>query len=354
MDGPERSSPGRFNDGRNAASRRVRVSAVPEGLGIRGEDGFLVAVWRLGDVEREAAPGAEVRLRCVAEPAARLTLEDAGFADWVLPPTLPRRRSHGTLRMVVGLALGALVLLALAQALPGLSRYLVAFVPVETERAWGRSMAQGFESRFRVCRDGAGLAAMERLTARLAQGLPPDYHRVTLRVVDSPVVNALALPGAEIVVFRGLMVDMEHPDELAGVLAHELTHVGERHPTVAVMRGVGVGILVTLVTGDASGLVASAASALMAAAYSRDDEAAADRGAVALLTRAGIGHAGLAAFFRRLDRQEGGSGSLVAWIGTHPDSAVRAAAVEAAPLPRSAAPSMSEGEWSAVKSMCGG
>lgn len=344
--------PGRFSDGKSAASRRVKVRALPTGVEIRGEDGFLIAVWRTDDlVDDGVLPGGGgVRLRCAAEPAARLSIEDAVFVRLAVPVPA-RRRSHR--RLAAGLVLAVAALVGLAVGLPQLARHGAALVPAETERGWGRQIASGLERNMRACRSPAGTEALDRLVGRLAEGLPEGRKPVSIRVLDNGVVNALALPGAEIILFRGLIDLAEGPDELAGVLAHELVHVGERHPAAAMVRAMGVGVLATIITGDASGLMASAAAAVMAAAYTREDEAAADRGALALLRRANMANGGFAAFFRRLEQLEGGGGLLPPWLSTHPETGSRAAAVDAAVDPRALPPSLRDAEWLAVKAICG-
>jgi len=347
--------PGRFSDGRSAASRPVMVRVLSTGVEIRGEDGFLVAVWHTEDLIADGAlPGAKgVRLRCNAEPDARLVVEDAYFITQSLPEVarVPRSRRRGWRGLVLGLLLGTGVLIGLAVSLPDAARLAVGLVPPAMERAWGSEIASGLESQMGRCRGMAGQSALNGLMERLAAGLPPERRIVRARVLPTATVNALALPGGEIVVFRGLIDQAEGPDELAGVLAHELTHVGERHPTAALLRGMGIGVLATLVTGDASGAVASIAAGLMAATYSREDEAEADRGALVLLAGAGIGPEGLAAFFHR---QERAGGAMPAWLDSHPEPGRRAAAVEAARPSHPRPPALRDDEWQAIKAMCGG
>jgi len=342
--------PGRFSDGRSAASRGVVVRASADGLEIRSEDGLLVAAWKSGDLRAGGEYPGGVRLCCAAEPDARLTLDDTVFARRLLSATGRRRRFPWG--MAAGFAAAALLLAGVYVVLPDMARLIAGLVPVEIERGWGRQIAQGIEAQAGRCRSPVGNAALKTLVDRLAGGLPADRLPVTVRVVDARPVNALALPGSEIVVFRGLIDLTETPDELAGVLAHELAHVADRHPSAALLRGLGVGVVATLITGDASGVVASTVAGLMASAYTRDDEAAADRAALALLGRAGIGNAGFATFFHRLDKRERGGGMLPAWMSTHPESKARAAAVEARADPVSRPPALREDEWRAVKDLC--
>ena len=345
--------PGRFNDGRSAASRKVTVRALATGVEIRGEDGFLIAVWKAEDLlaDGDLPGGKGVRLRCVAEPQARLSMEDAVFVRESLPHLAkPRRRFP--VGVAASLVLAAGVLIGLYLSLSGLSQLALDLLSPEAERKWGTGIVNGIESQTRVCRTKAGGKALTHLAERLAAGIPAGRRPVHVQVLDTKLVNAIALPGAEIIVFRGLIDAAGGPDELAGVLAHELIHVAERHPAAAMIRGAGVGVVVTLITGDSSGLMATGISTLMASSYSRDDEAAADRGALALLQRAGIGNAGFATFFHRLEMLEAGGG-LPAWMGTHPETAARAAAVEAAADPTPLPPALDEDEWLAIKRICG-
>lgn len=337
--------PGRFNDGRSAAARLVQVAAKPNGLEIRGADGLLVAFWRTEELraDGELPGGKGVRLRCTADPDARLSLEQAEFVRDLLPakPRWPWAK------LTMGFGAVALLLAALWLGIPAASRQLVALVPPSLEQNWGDAMATGLEQRFGACRQPAGDAALRLLSDRLAAGLPPEARPRRLVVVRIPDVNAISLPGGNVLVFSGLLADAKGADELAGVLAHEFTHLRLRHPTAAAIRSAGVGVAVTLVTGDSSGLIATGAAMALAGAYSREDEAAADAGGIALMNAAGLDGHGLASFLRRLDSH----GQPPIWLSTHPDSAARADAVDK--LAHPGQPALSPEQWAAVKGMCG-
>lgn len=339
--------PGRYNDGRSAASRKVTVKASAAGLDIRGEDGLLVAFWHLDDVraDGELPGGKGVRLRCASDEGARLTLQDAEFVR----PLLPAKSRFPWTKAVAALAGVVLVGAGLWLGIPAASRALVHVVPTSWEQRWGDALSAGLTQRWGVCRQPAGEAALHLLSDRVAAGVEPAFRPRRVVVVKQADQNAIALPGGTVMVFSGLLKEAEDPDELAGVLAHEFTHLRLRHPTAAMIRAVGVGTAVTLVTGDSSGIVATGAAMALAGAYSRDDEAEADRGAIALLARAGLDGDGLAAFFRRLAAKPS---HVPAWLSTHPDSLLRAQAIEAFGT-RTGTAALTPEQWAAVKGICG-
>lgn len=154
-----------------------------------------------------------------------------------------------------------------------------------------------------------------------------------VRVVDAPIVNAFALPGGPIVVYTGLLRAAERPEQLAGVLAHEMAHVSKRHGMRRIAQSIGVIAAIQLLLGDLSGLAAVAVEVLREGAinsYSRDQEREADREGVRMLIAAAIDPRGLADFFALLQRREQGLPSAIAWLGTHPDLGERIADVRRA------------------------
>ncbi len=153
------------------------------------------------------------------------------------------------------------------------------------------------------------------------------------RVVDASIVNAFALPGGPMVVYTGLIRAAESPEQLAGVLAHEMAHVTRRHGMQRVAQSLGVVAGIQLFFGDVSGVAAVAVEVLRQGAvnsYSRDQEHEADMDAVETLARAKIDPGALADFFAILEKREGNLPSLVSWLGTHPDMKQRIADVRRA------------------------
>jgi predicted Zn-dependent protease len=156
------------------------------------------------------------------------------------------------------------------------------------------------------------------------------------------------------VIFRGLIERARSADEVAGVLAHEMAHVVRRHPTQGMIASLGWSALLSVFTGGASlsnEATARLAAHLATSAYGRELEAEADEGALAMLNAAGIGSAGLASFFRSMERQEKAGIQLPEYLSTHPQTNKRIEAVtKGAATARK--PALSDVEWKSLKAIC--
>jgi len=165
--------------------------------------------------------------------------------------------------------------------------------------------------------------------------------------------NAFALPGGYIYLFEGLIAKAVSPDELAGVIAHELGHVAHRDGTRAVLQAAGLSFLFGALFRDfvGGGAITLAGKAVLQSAYSREVEAAADRYAVDLMAKAG-GDA--RAFGAVLERISGAIEPAAEILADHPLTRTRVAAVNAAAAPPSGKPLLDPAEWAALKKICGG
>jgi predicted Zn-dependent protease len=156
-------------------------------------------------------------------------------------------------------------------------------------------------------------------------------------VLDSPVVNAFALPGGYIYVTRGLLSHLDNEAQLSVVLGHEIGHVIARHASqrafeqqmgqIALIGGAIGGELLGLPGGDILG-IGSQAAQLLFLSYSRDDERESDRLGVEYASMQQYKAAEGAQFFVSLERMSKQSGqSIPDWQSTHPDPAERAKSI---------------------------
>ncbi len=148
--------------------------------------------------------------------------------------------------------------------------------------------------------------------------------KYTFRVVDSPVVNAFALPGGWVYFTRGILSHFNSEDELAGVMGHEIGHVVARHGAEAATRGqlaqlgLGLGSILSPEIAQMSELAAQGLG-LLFLKYGRDQESESDRLGAEYSTKLGYDAHKMAGFFRTIARISEGGERLPTFLSTHPD-----------------------------------
>ncbi|MET0391468.1 MAG: M48 family metallopeptidase [Polyangiales bacterium] len=262
------------------------------------------------------------------------------------------------------LILGAASLLVIALGagfvigLRGAAGQLLSWVPRSVDQKLGDLASEHMETG-RVSGDVLLNQTVKTLVDRLGGAVATDFT-FKVRVVESGTVNAYALPGGQIVVYTGLLREAASPEQVAGVLAHEMAHVVRRHGMQRIAQSVGVVAMIQLVFGDVSGVMAIAVELMREGAinsYSRADEHQADMDAVERLLRVKIDPNALADFFGVLQKREGDWSAAIQWLGTHPDLGERVRAVHAE-RERLAATSRTRSEpialdWAAVRAHAG-
>lgn len=360
--------PGRFADGQNATIRHVEVALAENTLTVVYGNAVWAA-WPLGEVRLIAGPDRDGAVQlCRVGGAARLTIGDPKFLEWlrVLCPNLsesPYAIGVSGKRLAVWTAVAlASVALFLLVGVKLLAREVAQLMPVAVETRVGALLSDEVISALvddnirkqgkAVCEAADGAMALDRLTTRLAASASLPFP-VLVRVLNTKHVNAFALPGGRIFIFRGLIDAAGNAEAVAGVLAHELAHVEFRHPFQSAIEMAGVGIVVGLALGDAIGVSVGAIvlNMVVSGFYSRDMESEADDRAGTLLTLAGLPSAPLAVFFEALAAQHGDSSGLFSAISTHPGLNERAAAMRLRSLGEK--PALSAAEWNALRQVCG-
>ncbi len=199
-------------------------------------------------------------------------------------------------------------------------------LPAEDEIALGRELSRQFEEHYRLVPDEVVQSYVQDIGELLvvASGKPRPEVEWSFRVVDEPEeVNALALPGGWIYVYSGLLLMLDSEAELAGVLAHEIAHVNERHVAERLATIYGVEVLRTVALGRDPGTLATIVGSMVAQgyllSYSRSQEREADALAVEYTIEAGWDPRSLATFFEALDELP----RPPMWLSTHPSPLAR-------------------------------
>ena len=357
---------GLYFDGRSARAHRVRLR-LGERLEVVGEG--LRLDWSLLDLRAAETAPPLARIGHADDPGS-VEFEDAAFAEALAArcPDLRRTgaREGGLLRLVLwSIAAGVAVVLTALYGVPAAADLLAPLVPRAVEARLGQAVETqvvGLLGDPPPCEAPAGRAVLDGLSERLAatMGLSPPPQASVRR---HRLANALALPGARVIVLSDILAKANSADEFAGILAHEFGHVAARDPVRSVIRAGGTSFLLSLVLGDLTGstVLVAVGQAAIAAGYSRDAERAADAAAVTAVDRAGGDGRALAAILERItgaeDERPGGlSGGLSGILRSHPYTAERAATIRARPEgTRGDGPAglLSAADWQVLRALCG-
>ncbi len=223
-------------------------------------------------------------------------------------------RLRGLFWVLAAVALGTALVLGLAP--------FARQVPWPAERWLGERIGDAGNGRACGAGNAAGQAALARLVSRIYPLYPDDAALpIAIDVIPGRMVNAYATLGGRIHVFDGLLQQAQSPEELAGVLAHEIEHLRNRH----IIQGVAVNVLnagaLAVLAPDGHAAATRLAAALLGLKFSRREEAEADGQGLQRLRLAQVDAAGLVQFFARA-RTMAQPPELVS---NHPDSADRAA-----------------------------
>ena len=151
-----------------------------------------------------------------------------------------------------------------------------------------------------------------------------NTKKLKFTVVDSPIVNAFALPDGNIVVFSGILNTMKNYDELVGLIGHEVAHVNHRHSMKMVCRNLSGYIFVSAILGDANGIMATIGdnvNNLQSLSYSRNFEHEADVEGFEIVALNKINPKGMSNLFKRLQEDE--VVSIPEFLSSHPVTAER-------------------------------
>jgi predicted Zn-dependent protease len=207
---------------------------------------------------------------------------------------------------------------------------------IKEEKELGDKFNVLIRSKLPMIEDSEVVEYVRDIVERLGKQMPPQPFRFSVAVVKDNAINAFAAPAGYVFVFTGLILNMNHESEVAGVLGHELAHVTQRHIAKRVEQGsmlniaAILGALAGFALGAATGQRDAAAAVMVgsqAAAtqtmlnYSRDDEREADEVGMNYLTAAGYPPRGLPQAFDVMQRMKifKGYGSIPAYLSTHPD-----------------------------------
>jgi beta-barrel assembly-enhancing protease len=203
----------------------------------------------------------------------------------------------------------------------------ITLVSVDQEIEIGRQTNLQVRKQMSALQDRQTVDYVNDLGRRLVRFAPGPKYPYSFSVANYREVNAFALPGGPIWVHRGVLHAATNESQVAGVIAHEIAHIAQRHAanqlTNATLTNLGLGLLGAILGNSGGASAAQTAAGLLANGvflkFSRDDEREADKVGLTMLTRAGWDGRGMVELFEIL-RKEGqrDPGSLEVFLSSHP------------------------------------
>lgn len=237
--------------------------------------------------------------------------------------------------LIAWLTLVALTLLPFSALAQTQIKYHSNKYSIQQDVQLGRQAAQEAEQQFPLLRDSQVQSYVERIGNRLVSAIPSQFQhrefRYYFKVVNARDINAFALPGGPMYVNRGMIEAARTEGEMAGVMAHEISHVALRHGTAQATKGQKYGLLAgiagiagTILGGEGVGQLAQAPFAVYLLKFSREYETEADVLGAQIMARAGYDPRDLANMFQTIQRQGGGGGGF---LSDHPSPSDRYARI---------------------------
>lgn len=200
-------------------------------------------------------------------------------------------------------------------------------VSVNQEVQIGREAQQQMRRDVPAVSDAAVNRYVDGIGARLVRQASGPKYPYSFDVANFREINAFALPGGPVWIHRGVLASAQNESQVAGVLAHEIAHIAQRHAASQMTKGLIanglLGALGALVGNDRGGQVAQAAGGLAAQGYmlkfSRDHERQADDVGAQIMKRAGWNPSGMVEFMQILRAPAGRDpGSVQTFLSSHP------------------------------------
>ncbi len=256
----------------------------------------------------------------------------------------PRSRLVGAL-LAVGA--GALFLVTLFEA----PKLIAGWIPGTVADKIGLEGVTLFGAAAPECNKGDGARALRRILDRL-QDASAYGRRFKLHLLEGEQENAFALPGRHIILVSGLLKRAKAPEEIAGVLAHEMGHGLEKDPEALFLRNIGMKVVIKFTTWAEDSRTAFRAM-LLQLRYSREAEVKADAHAIAILRRARVSAKFAGDFILRSAAESPTGESMLNDFGAHLSAEERAKLFLSQP-PYETTPLLTGEEWAAAKAVCGG
>jgi Zn-dependent protease with chaperone function len=357
-----------YFDGLRPLPRSAAVALTGKGLSLSVDDGPQF-YWDYASIRLTDKRDNLLRFhreQSGAHTGEVLELEQGSFSDALQARCISLHGTSGERKQmrnrIIGWSLAAIVSVGLliTYGISALANRLAPMVPWNTEVSLGNAAEQQILQQLnggvaaRVCTekaDGAGAIALQTMVDRLTRhaSLP---GKADIKILDMAMENAFTLPGGKILLMRGLIEKAQSPDEVAGVLAHELGHMVHRDAMRGLIHAGGVSFIIGTLLGDftGAGALIIGSKFLIGNRYSRENESEADRFAIDIMTKAGGDVKALGRFLARVAKVPGEK--QMELLLSHPVTDDRITEINSRAPAWQGQAILTADEWSALKAAC--
>ena len=212
--------------------------------------------------------------------------------------------------------------------------FCLGFVPLSAEASlistkqeisMGKDVAQQLEKKYGLVNDDALQARVNAIGQRLVPVSDRKDITYSFKVLNTDEINAVAVPGGFVYLYKGLVDMMPTDDELAGVMAHEVSHVVRRHSVKQMEKSMGTSLVMAILFGSKGVVLQQVAMEALMAGYSRDDEREADQFGFQYSYAAGFNPYNLLITMNKLNDLDQSKKASYGIFSSHPEPEARVA-----------------------------
>jgi predicted Zn-dependent protease len=228
------------------------------------------------------------------------------------------------LQSFIGVLLFFSTWFALAQ-LDWVSIFRIEKISNQTEEKLGNIFWDIIKKTEKENKNPAVIATVDTIVNKICLANKIDRKSIKVHIIEKKDINAFALPNGHLVIYTALLSNSDSPEELSGVICHEIAHIELNHVIKKLIKEVGISVLISTTTGNRNTeVIQETLKTLSSTAFDRSLEKEADIKAVDYLVNAKINPNGLANFLYKLAEPKNETTKYLTWISTHPESKERA------------------------------
>lgn len=347
---------GLFFDSQTTGSHTVAVRIAPDGVTISREATTIFFAWN--QLRMTTVRGGYARIE-IRNTGSVLSLQSAEALSALAANHQIRTGLLGRLTPNQQVLWGTVAFLVVAALFFTVGLDLLAeaganMVSLEMEKKLGSLVIESVVASEQTSTDSATIRVLDKCAAIVGEfdGIGNEVQYTIVMLENKNIVNAFALPGGYIAIYRGMMDKLENESELFGLLGHEVGHVALRHGVKRILRSTILSVLTAILIGDAGGITSvllNNGSMLVNLSYDRQEELDADAFGLRALQHAGIDAQGIVTLFEKLHEDEDSS-DLLTFLSTHPATEKRLNELRAKlPMQQQTEKRLTDEEWRILK-----